>query len=296
MYFLTFRKNGKLGLAISRDGKSYRGRLEGDAKYPGSLDDLVRQTSVKREAAASALLAGEPIELSTVEVLQPLNSPRKIICVGLNYRDHAAESGFQAPDHPTLFARFASSLIAHEAPIVRPLDSEQLDYEGELVAVIGKGGRRIKKADALEHVVGYSILNDGSIRDFQRRTPQWTMGKNFDDTGPFGPVLVTADALPPGARGLKIQTRLNGKVMQSASTDDLIFDVATLVSEISVGITLSAGDLIVTGTPSGVGAARKPPVYMKAGDICEVEIDRIGILRNHIVDEPSAAGAERAAR
>jgi acylpyruvate hydrolase len=220
-------------------------------------------------------------------VLQPLESSAKIICVGLNYRDHAGESGMQVPDYPTLFARFASSLIPHGAPIIRPPESDRLDYEGELVAVIGKGGRRISKADALEHVAGYSIFNDGSIRDFQLRTPQWTMGKNFDSTGAFGPVFVTADALPPGARGLKIETRLNGKVMQSASTDDLIFDVATLVSLISVGITLEPGDIIVTGTPSGVGAARKPPVFMKSGDVCEIEIEQIGVLSNRIVDEDS---------
>jgi 2-keto-4-pentenoate hydratase/2-oxohepta-3-ene-1,7-dioic acid hydratase in catechol pathway len=143
--------------------------------------------------------------------------------------------------------------------------------------------------------VGYSIFNDGSVRDFQRRTPQWTLGKNFDGTGAFGPVFVTADALPQGARGLKIETRLNGQVMQSASTDDLIFDVATLVADISAGISLEPGDLIVTGTPSGVGAARIPPVFMKAGDVCEVEIEKIGILRNRVVDEVEAVQLQRAA-
>ena len=285
MHFLTFRKNGCKGLAASRDGKAYRGLFERDAKFPGSLDHFVKASPAEREAAALTLLAGDPVEVASVEVLQPLAWPGKIICVGLNYRDHANESGTQAPDYPTLFARFPSGLISHGAPIIRPVDSERLDYEGELVAVIGKEGRRITKAAALDHVVGYSIFNDGSIRDFQLRTPQWTLGKNFDGTGPFGPVFVTADALPPGARGLKIETRLNGQVMQSASTDDLIFDVATLVSLISAGITLSPGDIIVTGTPSGVGAARKPPVFMKAGDVCEIEIERIGILRNPVEDE-----------
>jgi 2-keto-4-pentenoate hydratase/2-oxohepta-3-ene-1,7-dioic acid hydratase in catechol pathway len=284
--FLTFQANGRRGLAASKDGVDFRGLMEGDAGYPGSLDSLVRRPSAERDAAVRALLAGRPVDLSAVEVLQPL-APGKIICVGLNYRDHAGESGMQVPDYPTLFARFASSLIPHGAPIIRPAESERLDYEGELVAVIGKGGRRIGKAEALDHVAGYSIFNDGSIRDFQLRTPQWTMGKNFDATGAFGPVFVTADALPPGARGLKIETRLNGTVMQSASTDDLIFDVATLVALISVGITLEAGDIIVTGTPSGVGAARKPPVFMKSGDVCEIEIENIGVLKNRIVDEDS---------
>ncbi len=226
-----------------------------------------------------------------MEVLPPLSSPGKIICVGLNYRAHAVESGMQLPEYPTLFARFPSSLVGGGAPIVRPAESDKLDYEGELVAVIGKAGRRIAEADALDHVVGYSIFNDGSIRDFQLRTPQWTMGKNFDGTGAFGPTLVTADELPPGARGLHLETRLNGQVMQSTSTDDLIFDVASLVSLISVGITLLPGDLIVTGTPSGVGGARKPPVYMKAGDVCEVEIERLGILRNPVVDDMAASTA-----
>lgn len=284
MHFLTFRRSGRVGIAASQDGQAFHGLLEGDPRYPGSLDQLIRRNVVERDAAARALLSGEPVDLAAVEVLQPLASPGKIICVGLNYRDHAGESGMKVPNYPTLFARFASSLIPHGAPILRPAESEHLDYEGELVAVIGKGGRRIAKAEALDHVAGYSIFNDGSIRDFQLRTPQWTMGKNFDATGPFGPVFVTADALPPGARGLKIETRLNGQVMQSASTDDLIFDVATLVESISVGITLDAGDLIVTGTPSGVGAARKPPVFMKHGDVCEVEIEKIGVLRNEIKD------------
>jgi len=289
MYFLTFRNGGKVGLAASRDGSAYRGLVEGDARYPGALDALIRQTPPAQKASVEALLAGPPIDIAKVELLQPLRHPGKVICVGLNYRDHASESGHKPPEFPTLFARFASSLVGPSDPIVRPVDSTQLDYEGELVAVIGKAGRRISKASALDHVAGYSIFNDGSVRDFQLRTPQWTLGKNFDGTGAFGPVFVTADALPPGAGGLKIETRLNGKVMQSASTDDLIFDVATLVADISAGISLEPGDLIVTGTPSGVGAARKPPVFMKAGDVCEIEIERIGILRNAIVDEAAMA-------
>jgi acylpyruvate hydrolase len=153
------------------------------------------------------------------------------------------------------------------------------------VAIVGRGGRYIPRQSALEHVVGYSIFNDVSVRDFQFKTPQWTVGKNFDATGPFGPILVTADELPEGCRGLKIETRLNGKVVQSASIDELVFDVASLVSIISEAITLSAGDLIVTGTPSGIAAARTPQFWMKPGDVCEVEVERIGILRNPIMDQ-----------
>jgi 2-keto-4-pentenoate hydratase/2-oxohepta-3-ene-1,7-dioic acid hydratase in catechol pathway len=294
MHFFACRTHGREGLAASHDGRSYRALFAGDARYPGSLDRWIRLPAAERAAATAALLSAEPVDLSAVEARLPLRQPGKIICVGLNYRDHAGESGMQVPDYPTLFARFTSSLVPHDAPIVRPTESDRLDYEGELVAVIGKAGRRISKADALDHVAGYSIFNDASIRDFQLRTPQWTMGKNFDGTGAFGPVFVTADALPPGARGLRIETRLNGQVMQSASTDDLIFDVAALVSLISVGISLEPGDLIVTGTPSGVGAARKPPVFMAAGDVCEIEIEKIGILRNRIVDDASAERANAA--
>jgi 2-keto-4-pentenoate hydratase/2-oxohepta-3-ene-1,7-dioic acid hydratase in catechol pathway len=263
------------------------GWLSTDRLYPGPMEHVVALDKAGRDAAAAALLAGPAVEPGAVTVLPPLAAPGKIICVGLNYRDHAAESKMQVPDYPTLFVRFTSSLVAHDAPMLRPVESDRFDYEGELVAVIGKAGRRIAKAHALDHVMGYSIFNDGSIRDFQLRTPQWTMGKNFDGTGGFGPVLVTAEDLPPGARGLRIQTRLNGQVVQDAPTDDLIFDVEDLVSMISVGITLEVGDIIVTGTPSGVGAARKPPLFMKSGDVCEVSVERIGTLRNPIRDDPA---------
>ena len=235
--------------------------------------------------AAAVLARAKPVDLDRVTLLPVLSNPGKIICVGLNYADHSAESGFKQPDYPTLFGRFNSSLIAHGAPIVRPKLSEQLDYEGELVAVIGKGGKYITKAQALDHVAGYSIFNDASIRDYQFKSPQWTMGKNFDDTGAFGPALVTADELPPGCLGLKLVTRLNGRVVQSAMIDDMVFDVATQIALVSEAITLSPGDIFVTGTPSGVGLARKPPLWMKHGDICEVEIDQLGILRNPVVDQ-----------
>ena len=285
MQFLSYRNGGRTGLAVRRNGSGFAGLQEGDAHYPGSLDHLIACPDAERRDAIQALLGGTPIDVAAVEVLPPLHAPGKVICVGLNYREHAIESGMGIPEHPTLFVRFPSNLIGAEEPILRPAESDRLDFEGELVAVIGKKGRRIAEADALGHVFGYSIFNDGSIRDFQLRTSQWTMGKNFDGTGAFGPTLVTADELPPGARGLKLETRLNGQVMQSSSTADLIFDVARLVSLISVGITLLPGDLIVTGTPSGVGAARKPPVFMKPGDTCEVEIERLGVLRNPVMQE-----------
>ena len=284
MRFASFVENGIHGLAVRRPAGDWAGLLEGEAGFPGSLETLL--TGGNRLSDAAAVLArAKPVDLDRVKLLPVLSNPEKIICVGLNYADHSAESGFKQPDYPTLFGRFNSSLIAHGAPIVRPKLSEQLDYEGELVAVIGKGGKNISKAQALDHVVGYSIFNDASIRDYQFKSPQWTMGKNFDDTGAFGPALVTADELPPGCLGLKLVTRLNGQVVQSAMIDDMVFDVATQIALVSEAITLSPGDIFVTGTPSGVGLARKPPLWMKHGDICEVEIDQLGILRNPIVDQ-----------
>jgi acylpyruvate hydrolase len=283
MRFIAYKRNGTRGLAVADQAGRHWG-LD-DSRTQGRLESALASGRDGLKDLAAALLNGEPIDPETVTFLPPLSSPNKIICVGLNYADHAAESNVQPPDYPTLFGRFSSSLIGHGAPIVRPNVSGALDCEGELVAVIGRGGRHITRSAALDHVAGYSIFNDGTIRDFQFRTPQWTMGKNFDGTGAFGPAFVTADELPSGAGGLKLETRLNGTVMQKASTSDLIFDVATLVALISVGITLLPGDVIVTGTPSGVGAARKPPVYMKPGDVCEIEIEGLGVLRNPIADE-----------
>ena len=249
----------------------------------GDLQALLLAGPEAMQKAYNSLLGGEELDPAGVEYLPPLPFPEKIICFGLNYMDHAAESGFEAPKYPALFGRFPSSLIGHNAPIVRPRVSEQLDYEGELVAIIGKAGRNIPKERALEHVAGYSIFNDGSIRDYQFKSAQWMIGKNFDSTGAFGPAFVSADELEAGAKGLRLKTRLNGNEMQNASTTDLIFDVATQVSLLSDAMLLKPGDVIVTGTPSGVGAARDPKIFMKPGDVCEVEIEGIGLLSNPIV-------------
>ena len=286
MKFMSFALDGKQGLAVeTEDG--FRGLGSDAAGYPGDLGTLIAEGDAAVKRAGETLAKGERIDPAKVAFLPPLANPPKVICVGLNYVDHSAESGFTQPEYPTIFGRFNSSLIGHGAPIVRPQISVQLDYEGELVAVIGKGGRDIAEADALDHVAGYSIFNDGSIRDYQFKAPQWTMGKNFDDTGAFGPWFVTADALPPGCAGLRLTTRLNGAVVQSASIDDMVFSVARLVAILSEAMTLEPGDVIVTGTPSGVGLARKPQLFMKAGDVCEVEIDGLGILSNPIVDGPA---------
>lgn len=286
MRFVRFRSSDQSqGLAvITADG--LRGLGSTDAGFPGFLEQLLALPAAGLAAAGAQLAArGKPIV--DAALLPPLVAPPKLICIGLNYRDHSAESGFVPPDYPTVFARYATSLIGAGSPLVRPRVSTQFDYEGELAVVIGQGGRHISKESALDHVAGYSVFNDGSIRDYQRRTPQWTIGKTFDGTGAFGPAFVTADELPPGCRGLRLQTRLNGTVMQEANIDDLIFDVATLVSLMSEAMTLQPGDVIVSGTPAGVGAARQPPVFMKAGDICEVEIDEVGLLRNPVIDESS---------
>lgn len=285
MRFVRYRTADGEGLA-ALEGDSARGIPASSDRYPGTLDSLVRAGQDALRSAADVLNAhGSRIDLANVAFLPPVSAPGKIICIGLNYRDHSAESGFELPDYPTVFARFSSSLIGHEAPIVRPPESQALDFEGELAVVLGKGGRRISRAQALQHIAGYSVFNDGSIRDYQVRTPQWTIGKNFDGTGAFGPALVTPEALPAGCIGCRLETRVNGKTVQSALIDDMIFDIATLISLLSVAMTLEAGDVIVTGTPAGVGFARKPPVFLKPGDVCEVVIDGVGSLRNPVADE-----------
>ena len=285
MRFAAFRTIRGAGLAVALPGGEYRGMIECDADFPGHLDQLIGSGAGALDLAHRRLARAAAIDLGAVTWLPPLPAPGKIICIGLNYIDHSLESGFTPPVYPTVFARFSSSLIGHGEPIRRPAASIQLDYEGEMVAIIGKGGRHIPKSRALEHVIAYSIFNDASIRDFQTKSPQWTIGKNFDATGGFGPDLVTADELPSGGKGLRISTRLNGKTVQDATTDDMIFDVPTLISILSEAITLSPGDIIVTGTPSGVGMARKPPLFMKHGDVCEVELEGIGVLRNPVMDD-----------
>jgi 2-keto-4-pentenoate hydratase/2-oxohepta-3-ene-1,7-dioic acid hydratase in catechol pathway len=265
-------------------GSGWHGLTQRDGGFPGTLPELIAQGADLLRAGRS-LERSPAIDLNAVQLLPPVPAPPKVLCVGLNYDDHLEESGLKKPTYPEIFARYATSLIAHRQPIRRPPESVALDYEAELAVVIGKPGRRIPRDQALGHVAGYSLFNDATIRDFQLRTPQWTMGKNFDATGAFGPWLVTPDAVPPGAHGLRIQGRLNGQVMQDARTDQLIFGVAALIEMISVAMRLEPGDVIITGTPGGVGAARKPPVYMRAGDVFDVEIETIGVLSNVVQDE-----------
>jgi 2-keto-4-pentenoate hydratase/2-oxohepta-3-ene-1,7-dioic acid hydratase in catechol pathway len=284
MRFVAFASEGKPALGLRAGDEVVDLTAEG---LPAMLSALLAQGGddalASAQAAANRAQSRRP--LADITHLPPL-VPGKAIAVGLNYVDHAAESPYKnAPTYPVLFQRYPQSWVAHGADLVRPHVSEQFDYEGEMVVVIGKPGRYIAKARALSHVAGYSIFNDGSIRDYQFKSTQWMMGKNFDATGAFGPEVVTADELPDGARGLTLRTRLSGRELQHADTRDMIFDVATLVAVCSEAMTLHAGDIIISGTPSGVGFARTPPIFMKPGDVCEVEIDGIGVLRNRVVDE-----------
>ncbi len=261
-----------------------RARLGSDA--PATLQALVEFASAHPAwlaalAARAAALA--PTPLAQLQLLPVVPAPAKIVCLGVNYHDHAKEGGNTVAEYPALFLRVASSLLAHGAPLQVPRISSKMDYEAELALVIGRRARFVSEAEALNHVFGYACFNDVSLRDYQRKTSQWTIGKNFDATGGFGPTLVTADELPPGCVGLHIQSRLNGQVMQSASTTDMVFGVARTLSLLSEAMTLEPGDVVVMGTPGGVGYARTPPVWLKAGDTIEVEIEGVGLLSNPVV-------------
>ena len=257
-----------------------------DSQIPNSIQEIIQsQAHMDRVHAVIANSNAIRGKLSTITYKAPIERPGKIVCMGLNYADHAKEGGNARPEYPSFFMRGPSSMTAHLSPIVRPKVSDKPDYEAELAFVVGKKARHLTLENALDCVAGYSIFNDGSIRDYQRKTTQWTIGKNFDQTGAFGPWLVTPDELPPGCHGLNIQSRLNGQVMQNANTKDFLWGVAETIVLITECMTLEPGDVVITGTPAGVGYARTPPVFMKPGDICEIEIESIGVLRNTIADE-----------
>jgi acylpyruvate hydrolase len=261
-----------------------------DPKVPGDLGQWLAKTNGDTRALADIAKrapANARLPLSSIKYALPVGQPGKIICLGLNYLEHVKEGSQRdnIPKFPTIFMRGLTSLVPHGKPIIRPQVSETLDYEAELILVVGKRAKHLTAANAISCIAGYSCGNEGSVREFQRKTTQWDMGKNFDHTGGFGPWLVTADELPDAAKGLKIQSRLNGNVMQSDNTDNMMFPIVEMLVYITQGITLEPGDVIFTGTPSGVGHARKPPVWMKNGDTVEVEIERIGVLRNPIADE-----------
>lgn len=282
MKVLSYRHQGNdtYGVQVG-DGVCDVGSRLGE-RYPdlgavlaaGALDE------VAKAADGQAADAG----LDDITFLPVIGKPDKILMVGLNYRDHQEEAGRSATDHPSIFVRFHDSQVGHLQPMISPTVSENFDYEGELAVIIGKGGRHISEQDALGHVAGYSCYNDGSIRDYQRHTSQWSPGKNFVGTGGFGPWMVTADEIPD-PQALTLITRLNGREMQHTTTDLMIFPVVELINYCSTFCNLVPGDVIVSGTPGGVGFARKPPVYMKAGDTIEIDISKVGVLGNPIVDE-----------
>jgi len=237
------------------------------------------------DQAAKAMASHKPdLKFADLHLLPVITNPNKIVCVGLNYADHVRETGRELTESPALFLRVSESQIGHGQNIVRPPESHRLDYEGEIAVVIGKGGRRISEADSWSHIAGYSCYNDGSIRDWQVSTTQWTAGKNFWRTGGFGPWMVTADEIKPDQK-MTLITRLNGQELQRATTDMMIHSIPRQIAYISTFIPLEAGDVIVTGTPGGVGNKRTPQVFMKPGDVVEIEVDAVGILRNGIVDD-----------
>ena len=277
MRFCSFRVDGRESYGVVTDaGVIDLGRR------PGAATTL-RQAIATGGLPASVPQGAADYALSDVALLPPIPEPGKIICIGLNYRAHAAEAGLALPQTPSTFLRAADSIVGHGSAIIRPKLSDNFDFEGELAAIIGKGGRHIPRGEALSHVFGYSCFNDGSLRDYQFKHTL-TVGKNFWRSGGFGPWIVTADEIGDPA-GLHLTTRINGAVMQDSPVDDLIFDVPAIIEYVSGFTELQPGDVIATGTPHGVGLARKPPRWLVSGDVLEVEISKIGVLRMGVIDE-----------
>jgi acylpyruvate hydrolase len=290
MKVVGFEAEGGLRLGLV-EGDQVVDLQAADPKVPTDLGvaltanngDLKPLADIAKRAPASARRPLEGLKFGL-----PVARPGKILCLGLNYLEHVKEGSQRdnIPKFPTIFMRCLTSMVPHEQPIIRPKASEQLDYEAEMMLIIGKRAKHLTMDNATSCIAGYSCSNEGSVREFQRKTTQWDMGKNFDRTGGFGPWMVTADELPDAGKGLKIESRLNGTVMQSDNTDNMMFPVREMLVYVTQGMTLEPGDIIFTGTPSGVGHARKPnPVWMKQGDVCEIEIEGIGVLRNPIQNE-----------
>jgi len=277
MRIVSFLAAGRPGWGLA----TADGILDLSARYSEWPDVRVALAGdlLERGADEGADILAEPVTL-----LPPVPNPARILCIGLNYGGHVAEMGRELPAHPTVFIRLPGSIVGHEQAIVRPLASGQHDYEGELAVVIGRGGRRIAAAHALDHVAGYSCFNDGSIRDWQRHASQFTPGKNFPASGAMGPWIVSREAAP-AIDEMQLRTRLNGSEVQHGRLSDLIFDVPTLIEYVSAFTPLEPGDIIVTGTPEGVGAARTPPLWIQPGDRVEVEIEGVGLLSNPVVAE-----------
>ncbi|HMB46672.1 MAG TPA: fumarylacetoacetate hydrolase family protein [Afifellaceae bacterium] len=286
MKLVSYQVGNTARTGIVRNGTVYELReLLPDA--PATMRDVIEAGSPLLERLSKALdgsdAAGVPLD--SVKLLMPLEDPGKVICLGLNYADHAKEGGHDVPEYPSLFLRVRTSLIAHDEPIVRPRCSERLDYEAELMVIVGKKCRHLDESNALDPIFGYSVFNDGSIRDYQRKTAQWTAGKNFDATGPVGPWIVTADELPPGATGLRIRSMLGDRTLQDSNTSNMIFSVQRTMILLTEIMTLEPGDMIAMGTPEGVGHPRNPPLWLKPGDRISIDIEHIGTLSNPVVDE-----------
>jgi len=290
MKIVGFEAEGGLRLGIV-EGDQVVDLQAVDSKVPADLGaalaahngDVAPLADIAKRAPAAARRPLKGLKFGL-----PVARPGKILCLGLNYLDHVKEGPNRdnIPKFPTIFLRCLTSMVPHEQPIIRPKASEQLDYEAEMMLIVGKRAKHLTMDNATSCVAGYACSNEGSVREFQRKTTQWDMGKNFDRTGGFGPWMVTADELPDAGKGLKIESRLNGTVMQSDNTDNMMFPVREMLVYVTQGMTLEPGDIIFTGTPSGVGHARKPnPIWMKAGDVCEIEIEGLGVLRNPIQDE-----------
>lgn len=284
MRLMTFTYGGHEQIGV-RQGDRVIPVAEIAPELPDNLRQLLAHDGLAELSNALDARSNGGIAIDEIKYRPLLPEPGKIICIGRNYAAHAAEGGAETPTFPEIFYRGASSLVAHNAPIIRPIVSGKLDFEGEIALVVGKTCRHATEDSALEFVAGYTLFNDATLRDYQRFSTQWTIGKNFDGTGAFGPELVTSDELPPGIEGLRLTTSLNGESMQDGQTDNLVFPIRSLIKILSECMTLEPGDVVVTGTPAGVGYARKPPIWMKAGDTIEIEVEGIGKLVNTIQDE-----------
>jgi len=282
MKLVSFSKNGRQGYGAVTD----KGVVDLGAVLGSRYSDLkaLLAADALAEAADVVTKRAPDFAISEVELLPVIPNPGKIWCCGLNYGEHVRETNREVTEQPTFFLRVGDSQVGHDQAMVRPPESTQFDYEAEIAVVIGRSGRRIAEADAGQYVAGYACYNDGSVRDWQRHTSQWVPGKNFWRTGGFGPWMVTADEIPFGT-SMTLTTRLNGVELQRATTNMMIHSIARQIAYVSTIAPLEPGDVIVTGTPGGVGARRTPPVWMKAGDVCEIEVDRVGVLRNPIADE-----------
>lgn len=278
MRFVSFEHQGQASYGLWKDEGAW---WQAPAEFQARLPDLkaVIAAGQLQALADAAQSKGALRQAADCRLLPVIPNPGKVFCVGLNYKSHVAEMKRADSDYPAIFTRFADSLTAHGAPLPKPASTQRFDFEGELAVIIGQGGRCISQADAFKHIAGYACFNDGSARDWQRHTHQWTPGKNFPATGPFGPFMATREAIPD-VNALTLESRLNGQVMQHASVADLIFTLPVIIEYLSGFTTLSPGDVIATGTPGGVGDKREPAVYMKAGDVIEVEITGLGTLRN----------------